>query len=135
MLAGMEPHWKIDERKRMTATRHCGKVLIVDPDRLTRWSVKAYLGEHLEVLSAESAAGALQVLSQQTVEAVVVSEDLPNQGADKVEIHARSGNPCVVIVRTVSEPVREGVLSESTVRLEKPFKLSRLAELLGVGNP
>ncbi len=117
----------------MTATtRHCGKVLVVDPDRLTRWSVRAYLGDHMEVLAVESAAGALQVLGQDKVEAVVVSEDLPNNGADKVEMHARSGNPCVVVVRTVSEPIHDGVLGESTVRLEKPFKLSRLAELLGV---
>jgi len=118
--------------KTMTARQTGGRLLVVDADRLTRWSVKAYLGDSRDVLTVESTDGALELLDEQTVEAVVVSEDLPDHGADKVETRARSRNPCVVVVRTVSEPLMDDVSSESTVRLEKPFTLSRLAELLGV---
>ena len=108
------------------------KLLIVDPDHLTRWSVETYLNKTFEVLTATSVAEALEVLNKQSVEAIVVSDDLPDGGADKVEGHARSRNSCVVVVRTVSEPVRPDVCTSPAVRLEKPFKLSALAEILGV---
>lgn len=109
-----------------------GRLLVVDPDGLMRWSVKAFLGDVLDVISAESTTGALELLNDQGVDAVVVSEDLPNSGADIVEKRARARNPGVVVVRTVSEPVAQDAELKSTVRLEKPFKLTRLAELLGV---
>lgn len=108
------------------------KLLIVDPDRLTRWSVETYLGETFEVLSAPSVAEALEVLDRQSVEAIVVSDDLPDGGADKVEEQARSRNSAVMAVRTISHPVRQEVGAGFAVRLEKPFKLSALAELLGL---
>ena len=112
--------------------RHSGKLLIVDPDRLTRWSVEAYLSGIFDVLTAESLAAALEFLDHQAVEAVVVSDDLPDDGADTVEEQARAGNRCVTVVRTVSEPVRAHLAADPNVLLEKPFKLSVLADILGV---
>ncbi len=112
----------------------CGRLLVVDRDRLTRWSVKAYLSPMFEVLVAHSAVRALEILETHPVDAVVVSGDLPENGTDRVEVAARSGNPDAVVVRTVSEPVRGKSSDAAVIRLEKPFKLSALAAILGVPN-
>ena len=108
------------------------KVLIVDPDHLTRWSVETYLSKTFEVLTASSVVEALKSLGKQSVQAIVISDDLPNGGADEVEGHARLRNACVVAVRTVSQPMRPDAQTSLAVRLEKPFKLSALAAILGV---
>lgn len=65
-------------------------------------------------------------------EDIVVSDDLPDEGANQVEAYARSPNPCLAVVRTVSQPVRSTTASGSAVRFEKPSELSVLAEILGV---
>jgi len=112
----------------------CNRLLVVDCDRLTRWSVKAYLSPMFEVLVAHTAARALELLAKHPMDAVVVSGDLPENGADRVESAARLGNPDATVVRTVSDPVRGKSSNDSVISLEKPFKLSALAAILRVPN-
>lgn len=108
-------------------------LLIVEPDRLTRWSVQQYLHDCFDILEADGADTAHALLDTSIVDALVIAEDLPAQGADDVERHARRCNPELNAVRIVTDPLLQiGSRSGDAKRLEKPFKLSALADSLGV---
>ncbi|NOT00957.1 MAG: hypothetical protein HOP29_10040 [Phycisphaerales bacterium] len=107
------------------------RLLIVDGDRLTRWSVESYLSDSFVVVSAASAEEAARRLAADRFDAVVVADDLPDGGASNVERLAQERNAGVMVVRTVIESAR-GRGESGAARLEKPFELSRLAALLGV---
>lgn len=106
------------------------RLLIVDPDRLTRWSMGEYLHATFEVYAADNTAAAIDVLNQHPVDAVVVAEDLPCHGADDVEDHARAANPETTVIRMFTQPGAKTPERPRTRRIEKPFALSALARLL-----
>lgn len=93
-----------------------------------------YLAKWFSVYSTTTKAAADRVLDSVIVEAVVVSEDLPESAAEEIEARAKARNPNVVVVRTITGPSRGPQRNCPVVFLEKPFDLSRLAELLGVPN-
>lgn len=108
------------------------QLVIVEPDRLTRWSLSAYLACAFEVSTAASASEAHDILGSTRVDAIVISDDLEDNGADRVEAFARLQNANVAVVRTVT--ARPDTVSPDRVCLEKPFNLSALAKLLGVAS-
>ncbi len=107
-------------------------LLVVDADPLLQWSLAAYLGRWFEVISTDSEADACRVIEDRPVDAVVVSDDLDGGAADKIEARAFQRNPSTRIVRTITNPSSGGSSPCETRRIEKPFRLSQLAELLGV---
>jgi len=104
-----------------------GRLLIVEPEPLLRWSLVTYLSRWFEVFPAESESAADRLLDEQPMDAVVVSDQLPNHQAEEIEAHARSRNAAARVIRTVTT-----VDDPRNRCIEKPFELSKLAGLLGV---
>ena len=118
------------ERTETDFSQRC--VLIVEPDRLTRWSMEEYLRDKCEVASADCAAAAHRLLDTEQFNAVVIADDLPHDGADAVEQHACDRNPDIAVVRTVTHLSDDaGRASSRAILLEKPFELVSLAQVLG----
>lgn len=109
-------------------------LLIVEPEALVRWSLVTYLGKWFVVYSADSRTGADRVLDDHRIDALVVSDDLSDRAAKDIEAHARSRNSSVRVVRTVTNPSDGEEPVPDTPCVEKPFELSELASLLGVGD-
>lgn len=107
-------------------------LLVVEPEELVRWSLVTYLGRWFVVFAPESGASAERVLEEKLIDAVIVSDDLGDQAAERIEARARSRNPSVKIVRTLSGPANGNAPLGDAMCLEKPFELSELATLLGV---
>ena len=118
----------------VTPQRSAEHLLVVEPEELMRWSLVTYLAKWFDVFSADSGATADRILDDYRVDAVVVSDDLSDRAAEVIEARARSQNPTVKVVRTVTEPPGERAAAVDTPYLEKPFELSKLANLLGVQN-
>ncbi len=114
------------------AVRPNRQVLIVEPEELVRWSLVTYLGKWFAAFSADTQGAADRILDDQRIDALVVSTDLLDQGAEEIQTRARSRNPDVTVVFTSTEPPGEKVCSPATPFLEKPFELSELARLLGI---
>jgi len=110
------------------------QVLIVEPEELVRWSLVTYLGKWFAAFSADTQVAADRILDDQQIDALVVSTDLLDQGAEEIQARARSRNPSVTVVCTSTKPPAEKVCSRTTPLLEKPFELSELAQLLGIDN-
>ena len=107
------------------------RVLIVEPDSLTRWSMEEYLRPKCDVESTDSAAVARTLLDAAWFDAIVIADDLPRDAADNLEQHARSFNPDLAAVRTVTNVTDAPQTEGSAVLLEKPFELVSLARVLG----
>ena len=106
------------------------RLLIVEPDRLTRWAIEEHLRHTFQVTAAETEAAAYPLLERGSFDAIVVADDLPTHGADAVEAFARARNPRIAAVRTVTHrSEQESELGEAVV-LEKPFELAALARAL-----
>ena len=113
--------------------RRRGRLLIVEPDPLTRWSMSTYLKRWFEVMTAASFDEAGGLLEASTLEALVVTDGLPADQSRSIGQRARHRNPDVITVRTVTElPASDARLANGEKLLEKPFELARLARLLGV---
>lgn len=108
------------------------RLLIVDPDWLTQWSVTAYLRRWFEILTVASAERALAALRKHSVHAIVISDECSE--GEQVERFAREQNPDVVIVRTVTGVAPAQLRATHAINIEKPFELSELAAALGVSN-
>jgi len=88
------------------------------------------LGRWFQVFAADSVSAADRLLDEQPIDAAVLSDDLPNAGADQIECHLRIRNPTPCVVRTSTRPTTSGGTSQTATRLEKPFDLTTLANLL-----
>lgn len=111
-------------------------VLIVEPDLLTRWSLKTYLEPWFTVYASSEPEQAGRVAGERALDALIVSDAIPNAAVQQIEQKARFRNPCVRIIRTVSGPTAaEKPATESEYRLEKPFELGQLRSVLGVPEP
>lgn len=107
-------------------------LLVVEPEELVRWSLVTYLGRWFAVFAPTSGASAESILEERRIDAVIVSDDLAGQAAERIAALARSRNPSVKIVRTLSGPGSGNAPPGDEMCLEKPFDLSELAALLGV---
>lgn len=108
------------------------EVLVVEPDALTQWSLRMYLGRWFTVHSTNSAANALQVLLTHPVDILVVSDELPTAALATLEQHAHSFNAHVSVVRLVTDSGARQRCAPCLGCLEKPFELAALARLLGI---
>ncbi len=109
-----------------------GSLLIVEPEALLRWSLVAYLGKWFTVFSADSKTAADRILDDQPIDALVVSEDLTDHGADHIEAHARERKASVRVVRVVMTLSGANAGPPLPACIEKPFELSELAKMLGI---
>lgn len=107
-------------------------LLIVEPEPLLQWSLGTYLSKWFEVFVVDSAATAQALLDERAVDALVVSDELPDHAADKVETWARLRNCALTAVRTVTDARAASHSPSATYCLEKPFELTELAQILGV---
>ena len=105
-------------------------VLIVEPEALLRWSLVTYLGRWFRVFTADSVSAADHLIDDQSVDAAVLSDDLPGSGTDQIECHLRIRNPNACVVRTSTRPSMDDATPPTAMRLEKPFDLTTLANLL-----
>ncbi len=107
------------------------RLLVVEPEALVRWSLTTYLGRWFTVFAVESKRAADQILDDEAIDALVVSDDLQDRTSQAVVSHARLRNPRVVVVRTMSGPDDAATPTDNAICLEKPFDLSILAMHFG----
>jgi DNA-binding response OmpR family regulator len=111
-----------------------GRVLIIEPDPLTRWSMSTYLKRWFDVTTAESAEAANPLLGPSALAALILADELPGERCRSIEHLARQRNPALITVHTVTGVARGAAhpSDEGRTWLEKPFELACLARLLGV---
>lgn len=113
-----------------TASAARPRLLVVEPEALLRWAMVTYLGRWFEVFQAPTAEAACALLEREPVDAVVVSGELGRSAAESVEHYASERNPAARMVRTITDPNERERCPSTSVCLEKPFRLSDLADLL-----
>lgn len=127
------PDGHLDQnRSSAKAVRPHGRLLIVEPDDLIRWSITTYLSDWFEVYSTDSSDQAESLLRERSMTALVLSDELSEQAADRLRDRARDRSPNVRIVHTVAECTVKTPDGIAYACIEKPFELRRLAEILGV---
>jgi len=94
--------------------------------------MEEYLRGKCDVESTESASCARELLDVRRFDAIVVADDLPGGGADDLEQRARSSNPGLAAVRTVTDLSSSHHPPGSARLLEKPFDLLTLGRMLGL---
>lgn len=115
--------------------------LVVEPDRLTRWSIRTYLEAWFDVRTAATAAEACalaRTIPASRLSVAIVADRMPDGTADVVIQTVRECNPQAGIIETVVPPS----LSEEVGRtpppdvrvLEKPFLLDTLGDMLRSGD-
>jgi len=110
------------------------RILLVETDELTRWSVATYLKPWFVVDVAESLTEAEAVVPHRSYAALVLSGALDPRRAAEVQHQAARQNPALMTVRTVTHAGELPPGEPRTVQIEKPFELASLARLLGVEN-
>jgi DNA-binding response OmpR family regulator len=109
------------------------RILVVEPDRLARWSICSYLQRWFLVCSAESAPQAEFQLKNQVFDGVIISCEIPSEAIDTIEQTCRDRNPETVLIITVTDTTSHlGGPGSARKQLEKPFQLAKMAQLLGV---
>jgi len=107
------------------------RLLIVEPDLLTRWSLQTYLGRWFDVRTAAEANQGSRVVERWPVDALIVADDLTAGGIRDIEATARRCNPAVRVLHTIARTADDAPPLDPSY-VEKPFDLRRLADLLGV---
>jgi len=111
-------------------TSEHGTLLIVEPVRLLRWSLSRYLSQWFDVKAVATVQDAEQVFASGDVDAVVLSDALPGEGAQRVEMQAKQMKKCSRIVRMVTQPVSDLLQDSCIQHIEKPFELFEIRKLL-----
>ena len=109
-----------------------GRLLLLEPDELTRWSITTYLQRWFIVEAADSSAAAQRLVCHGSFSALVLSEQLTDEQILALQRAAAGRNPQVTMVRMVTGASEAGTGEPETVQLEKPFELAALAQLLGI---
>jgi DNA-binding response OmpR family regulator len=112
-----------------------GRLLLVEPDTLTRWSITTYLERWFVIDAADCPNAAEKLALKNDYAAIVLADQLPASSVSAIRQAARDQNPAVTTVRTVTAAAEPGPAEAETVQLEKPFELAALARLLGVPEP
>jgi len=119
-------------RGRKPASGRRRRVLLVEPDALTRWSIGQYLGRWFIVEATADGPSAEALLARRSFVALMVSDQIPEDDLERIQRLAGRRNPAVRIVRMVSGAAELREPQTGLLSLEKPFALSALARLLGV---
>lgn len=109
-------------------------VLIVEPDRLLRWSLATYLNRWFTVYPLASRAEAKSFLDRHTVDAVIISDEIDEEAATaEIERKALARNPTAKVIRIVMSANAAGARGSGAVlAIEKPFELPAIARMLDV---
>ena len=107
-------------------------ILVVDADRLLRWSICAHLASRYRILAVATAVEAETLLASEQFEVVIVSSSV---GGDTglVEL-ARARNPGARIIRFVTGTDSESRDPQLTY-IEKPFTFEILHRALSLFSP
>ena len=108
------------------------RLLIVEPEGLLQWCLVEYLARWFDVLAVGCESEARQTLDAHQVDALVLSDELPEEATRHLEDQAHRLNPATQVVRTVTDPLESSTGPEGAAYVEKPFKLADLAHLLGI---
>jgi len=111
------------------------RVLVLESDGLTRWSITTYLCRWFSVDTVDSLAAAHDHLAAQPFAALLLSDELSTRDVEALQAAARRNNPAVMTVRMVSGATDAVPAQRHTLQLEKPFELAKLARLLGISEP
>ncbi|MFQ5413416.1 MAG: hypothetical protein ACE5E6_03060 [Phycisphaerae bacterium] len=106
-------------------------LLVVEPESLLRWSLTTYFQKWYTTHPAGSVDDAMDVLSRERIDALILAGELPDGDADRIATQAKAGNPDVVMVETVADTTALRHRTPHMPCIEKPFKLAKLAALLG----
>lgn len=128
-----------------------GRLIIVEPDGLLRWSILAYLKPWFDVILADSVAPAQDWLRREFVDALIVSDDIQPEAlrAFYESAGALGRRPRAIVTTTgvglpgdnasagstesVPQLLRRRDRDDLSIHfIEKPFELKQLAQLLGV---
>ena len=108
------------------------RVLVIEPDHLTLWSVATYLQRWFTVETTNCGVEAEKLLRDHAVAAVIISDQFPHRAAETLTQLAKRLHPDARTVLMVSGDADPESIAGCVTRLEKPFELSDLARLLGV---
>ncbi len=108
-----------------------GRVLVIEPDHLTMWSLSTYLQQWFTVETTHCGVEAEKLLRDHAVAGLIVSDRLPGRTAEALAQLAARRNPHVRTVLMVTGEADPAGIAWCATRIEKPFALSDLARLLG----
>lgn len=120
-----------DNSESTPASRALPRLLVVEPDRLTQWSIAKFLARWFTIRRTGSVDGARALLREQPVDDLLLSGNLPAGAAEALDAFAREQNPAVRTILMVTGEGEPPRLPGANL-IEKPFELSALARLLGV---
>ncbi|MEW6198976.1 MAG: hypothetical protein AB1601_09980 [Planctomycetota bacterium] len=109
-----------------------GRLLLVEPDTLTAWSLSTYLRRWFDVHCTSASPAAQRRLRQQSMDAVLLSDQLPRRSVNALVQAARQANRDVRVIILVAAETEPATVPPGAARLEKPFELPDAARLLGV---
>ncbi len=108
------------------------QILLVDPDKLLRWSVQTYFGRWFDVVTVGTIADATRALDATSPETLIASEDLDAGELAALEVKARGRNARLQVVRIGTRLADRRSRYCNPRYLEKPHILPQLADVLGV---
>lgn len=110
------------------------RLLIVEPDRLTMWSLAEYLRRWFTVETTHCSVEAEKLLRDHPVAALIVSDQLPGRAAETLAGLAHQASPPArVILMATADADAQGA-AWWHARVEKPFDLPHVARLLGAAD-
>jgi DNA-binding NtrC family response regulator len=109
-------------------------VLIVDDERLIRWSLTQELRDRFTVYTAASVEEAHDILNRVHVDAVVTDLKMPDEDGIRLveEIRAKRPDVAILVISAYCVPTIRRHLDELGViaSLSKPFKIAEVRALL-----
>ena len=109
------------------------RVLIVEPDTLTRWSLETYLLRWCAVECMELPEVADRRLRLPGIDVLIVSDALPPSDVRNLEDIAQRATPPILTIHIGTESGHQRTPRAAGRYLEKPFDLALLRPLIGVG--
>jgi hypothetical protein len=108
------------------------RLLLLEAQELTRWSIATYLRRWYVVETPDSSAAARRLVQSAVYAALVLSDEFARSQLLLIQRIAAERNPALKTVYMVTGARDVTPLEGHTHQLEKPFELPSLARLLGV---
>lgn len=120
-----------DKRPGNDGGRAPRRALIVEPDKLLRWSLSTFLSKWFEIDATANPELAVPFLSRHRFDVAILSHDESTSSFETLQRRLIAENPMVVTVRIVT--TRDETPGSDCVKtIEKPFDLATLANLLNL---
>lgn len=110
------------------------RLLIVEPDHLTMWSLAEYLRRWFTVETTHCSVEAEKLLRDHAVAALIVSDQLPGKTAETLAGLAQQASPPARVILMATADADTPGAAWWHARVEKPFDLPHVACLLGVAD-